>query len=301
MSSVLSKSRAPMRNNYTSTRRTVAKPMGSPRKGRPAAKAVVPKSGKYSGSSMAVALDPQSVQRAFLWLVGLACVLAAFGGLSFGLMKAYQYCVSSEYFKVSTIEVQGTRQLSTAEIIDLSGIHEGDNSLSVHIPEIENKLLQNPWIESVSIKRELPDRFVIEINERIPQFWVLKDGTLHYLDQSGILIAPVESSNFYSLPTLDIGPGGDEALPYLSEFMQSINSVDMPFELSNISWLRISAGKGFELYWENKHLSLSIDMVNWQQNLKRLSLVVTDMEKRGEIAQTREIRAADGQVWLQKS
>lgn len=300
MPSVLTKNRAPQRNSYTSTRRTAPMTTSS-KKVRPSAKTMVQKSAKYSGTTAATTFDPQSVQRAFLWLVGLACVLAAFGGLSFGLMKIYRYCISSDYFLISTIEVQGTQQLNTAEIISLSGIREGDNSLSIHIPEIESKLLQNPWIESVSIKRELPDRFVIEINERVPQFWVLKDGTLHYLDQNGVLIAPVESSNFNSLPTLDIGPGGEEALPFLSDFLKTINSVDIPFELSNISWLRISAGKGFELYWENKHLSLSIDIEDWQSNLKRLSLVVSDMEKRDEIANTREIRAADGQVWLQKS
>lgn len=105
------------------------------------------------------------------------------------------------------------------------------------------------------------------------------------------MIAPVESQNFQSLPTLDIGPGGEEALPYLSDFISQISSSDFPFDTSQISWLRISAGKGFELYWESKHLSLSIGFEHWRQNLRRLALTLDDIKKRNEINQTREIRS----------
>lgn len=291
MPAVLTKNRHPMRNTYTPVRRPA-----------PAASRKKP-TARRSGAGVADSLElsPAALRKALIWVGGLGIVLAAFFGLSAGLMQLYRYCTTSEYFLIDAIDIQGARQLNPDDIIRLSGLQKGKNSLSIHIPDIEKRLLTNPWVENVSIKRELPHRFVISIKERIPQFWVLKEGSLYYLDKSGILIAPVESENFQSLPTLDIGPGGEEALPYLSDFMSQIGTVDFPFALSQISWLRISAGKGFELYWENKHLSLSIGIEHWRQNLNRLALVIDDMEKRNEIGQTREIRAADGQVWLQKA
>lgn len=291
MPAVLTKNRHPMRNTYTPVRR----PAQTASRKKPTAT----RSG--AGVASSLELTPAAMRKALIWVGGLGLVLAAFFGLSAGLMQLYRYCTTSEYFLIEAIDIQGAQQLSTDDIIYLSGLQKGKNSLSIHIPDIEKRLLTNPWVEKVSIKRELPHRFVISITERIPQFWVLKEGSLYYLDKSGILIAPVESKNFQSLPTLDIGPGGEEALPYLSDFMSQISTVDFPFALSQISWLRISAGKGFELYWENKHLSLSIGIEQWRQNLNRLALVIDDMEKRNEISQTREIRAADGQVWLQKA
>lgn len=292
MPAALSKNRHPMRNTYTPVRRPA---QTGGRKKTP----TISRSG--AGVISNLELTPAAMRKALIWVGGLGVVLAAFFGLSAGLMHLYRYCTTSEYFLIEDIAIQGAEQLKADDIIHLSGLQKGTNSLSIHIPDIEKRLLTNPWVENVSIKRELPHRFVINITERTPQFWVLKEGSLYYLDKNGILIAPVESENFQSLPTLDIGSGGEEALPYLSDFMSQIATVDFPFALSQISWLRISAGKGFELYWENKHLSLSIGIENWRHNLNRLAMVIDDMEKRNEINQTREIRAADGQVWLQKA
>lgn len=292
MPAVLTKNRHPMRNTYTPVRRPA--PSGSRKKPSPAVR---------SGEGVARGLDlnQAALRKALIWLAGLGVVLAAFFGLSAGLMQLYRYCTTSEHFIIEDIAIVGANQLSPDEIITLTGLQNGENSLSVHIPDIEKRLIQNPWIENVSIKRELPHRFVITIKERNPQFWVLKEGSLYYLDKNGVLIAPVESKNFQSFPTLDIGPGGEEALPYLSDFISEISSAEFPFDPSQISWLRISAGKGFELYWENQHLSLSIGFEHWRQNLRRLALTLDDIKKRNEIKQTREIRAADGQVWLQKA
>lgn len=241
------------------------------------------------------------IRRLGAWFCTLGCAALLCGSLGFGLHRAYRFCTTSDFLRVSRIDIQGLNQLKPEEILNISGLKEGDNCLSVRIAEMEAKLLQNPWIEAVSIRRELPDAFVINVTERVPQFWVLRNGTLHYLDQNGLLIAPVRSENFRSLPTLDIGPGGEDAVPHLGAFMTQLKAKGLPFDLAQISWLRISAGKGFELYWENKHLSLSIGIENWQENLKRLAMVIADMEKRKEINKTREIYAADGQVWLHKA
>lgn len=247
------------------------------------------------------AAERTDIRKIGAWFCTLGCAALLCGSLGFGLYKAYHFCTASDYFKVSRIDIHGLNQLKAEEILNISGLNKGDNSLSIRIAEMEAKLLQNPWIEAVSIRRELPDGFVINVKERVPQFWVLRNGTLHYLDQNGLLIAPVQSEKFRSLPTLDIGPGGEDAIPLLGAFMTQLKARELPFDPAQISWLRISAGKGFELYWENKHLSLSIGIENWQENLKRLALVIDDMEKRKEISKTREIYAADGQVWLHKA
>jgi len=287
MPTVLSKKRHPVRNTYTPARRPAPPARATVRPRRVPS----PSPGDRSGLT----------RKLMSWLggLGLLCLLCL--GLSVGLMQLYRYCTTSDFFKISTIAVEGTKQLKPDDIIAQSGLRQGDNALSVHIPEIERKLLQNPWVQTVSIRRELPDRFIINITERIPQFWVLKDGAMHYLDTHGLLIAPVESANFHSLPTLDIGPGGEDALPFLSDFMEYLASSELPLDLSQISWLRVSAGKGFELYWENRQLSLSIGMEQWKENLRLLCLVFKDLENRKEMEMMREIRAADGQVWMRNT
>ncbi len=271
-----------MRNSYNPVRR--------PAKAAP----------KPPAAARALALPLHSLRKALIGCAVIVLALGLFLGLGLGLMRAYQSITSSEVFAISDISVQGARQFPAESIIALSGLEKGQNSLRVAIPDVEKRLLSNPWVKQVTIRRELPGQFIIRVEEREPQFWVLRDGALYYLDASGALIAPVENQGFHSLPTLDIGPGGEESIALLSSFMEKLHTANLPFDPSQISWLRISAGKGFELYWESQHLQISIGSEAWQDNLRRLGLVIKDLEKRNEIKQTREIRAADGQVWLQK-
>lgn len=255
---------------------------------------------RASEPSQALAQGSETLRSVLMWSAGILLVILLFFTLGAGLLKLYHTSISSDFFNINEIVINGNQHFSTEEAIALSGLQIGENSLAVRITDIEQKFIQSSWIEKVSIKRSLPDTFTIDIVERVPRFWILKNGTLHYLDSRGRLIAPVESGNFLSLPTLDIGLGGQEALPELDNFLDGIVLADLPFDLSQISWLRVSAARGFELYWESKNLSLCIGIEDWQQNLKRLGSAIRDMEKRNEISAMKEFHAADGQVWIER-
>ena len=235
------------------------------------------------------------------WTAGLAVVAVILFGAASGLVKAYNFCTTSDYFAVTDIRVTGNSQLKTEDILEACGLRKGENSLLVNVHKAEQKLVGNPWIEHVSIRRELPGSFTIAIKERVPLFCARKDNTLYYITGRGEIIAPVSTENFRSLPVLEIGPGGEEALPMVASFVEEFRHAGFPFDISQISWIRLSAGGGFELYWESRRLRLSIGVENWKDNLRRIASVVTDIEKRKETVMVTSIRAADGQVWMTKA
>lgn len=234
-------------------------------------------------------------------VLALALVGLFFLGAGMGLVKAYNFCTTSRYFAITSIEVTGNSQVKTEDILEACGLQKGENSLLVNVHEAEQKLVSNPWIENVSIRRSLPGSFIITVKERVPLFCARKDDTLYYVNAKGEIIAPVSTNNFRSLPVLEIGPGGDEALPMVAEFVEEFRHAGFPFDISQISWIRLSAGGGFELYWETRRLRLSIGVENWKDNLRRIASVVTDIEKRKETVMVTSIRAADGQVWMTKA
>ena len=234
-------------------------------------------------------------------MLALALVGLFFFGAGAGLIKAYNFCTTSDYFAVTEINVTGNSQVKTEDILNACGLKKGENSLLVNVHEAEQMLVDNPWIENVSIRRELPGTFTITVKERVPLFCARKDNTLYYINAAGEIIAPVSASNFRSLPVLEIGPGGDEALPMVAEFVEEFRHAGFPFDISQISWIRLSAGGGFELYWETRRLRLSIGVEKWKDNLRRIASVVTDIEKRKETVMVSSIRAADGQVWMTKA
>ena len=149
-------------------------------------------------------------------LIFVAVVVTGVCSLSLWL---YGRATTSEFFATTHIDVTGNVRLSREMVLKYGGIREGDNSLSVSITEMERKLRATPWVEEVSVKRLLPDRFIIRIKERMPSFWVHRNGQLYYANERGEIIAPVESENFLSLPTLTVEPGGEDAIPYLERLI----------------------------------------------------------------------------------
>lgn len=242
---------------------------------------------------------------AFKTLLGilLCCFVggAVLLGVALGSLHLYRYATTSPFFATRQVDVAGNVRLSREMVLDLAGVHVGDNSLSVSIAKVERSLLKTPWVEGVSVKRLLPDRFMIKVHERMPSFWVRKDGVLYYADAKATIIAPVETSNFMSLPTLHVEPGAEDALTELERYLRDLKSGSFPVEFGAVSGITMSPGKGLELYLEDREMRLSLATEDWEGNLERLGITLGDLARRSELASVREVRASDGNVWVIKS
>ena len=180
LSSSKRNNRRPARNSYTSSQRRA------------------PSSG--GGSFFA------HVKSALSWTLGLGLGAALLVGLGVGGLQLHRMATTSEFFAIKRVEIRGTTHFSREEVLKAANLQSGVNSLTVNIADVEQGLRDNPWVLSVAVKRRLPDAFEIRIRERIPAFWMLKDGVLYYADNRGQIIAPVNVGNFLSLPTLEILP-----------------------------------------------------------------------------------------------
>ncbi|MDR2850786.1 MAG: FtsQ-type POTRA domain-containing protein [Desulfovibrio sp.] len=227
---------------------------------------------------MTVVLVPASVCAVTLWL--------------------YNKAVTSEFFVTKHVDVTGNVRLSRDMVLQYCGIKVGDNSLAVSIINAEQNLLRTPWVEEVSVKRLLPDRFVIRLKERLPSFWIYKDDVLYYANEAGEAIAPVESGNFLSLPTLAVETGAEDATPYLTRLIRDMHSGVLPVEFGAIASVTASAGRGIEIYMADRELRLSVAVDDWDSNLTRLGTALGDLAGRHELKDVREVRAANGDVWV---
>lgn len=230
-----------------------------------------------------------------LAIIGAGAALTAIGAASLWL---YGKAVTSDFFTTKHIDVAGNVRLSREMVLRYGGISEGDNSLAVSIADVERNLRDTPWVEEVSVKRLLPDRFVIKIRERMPSFWVHKDGILYYANERGEIIAPVESGNFLSLPTLRVVPGAEDEIPYLERFLKDLRNGALPIESGAVASVTLSPSNGVEVYLEDRELRLAIATDDWDGNLSRLGVALGDLARRRELARVRGISAVDGNVWI---
>lgn len=268
------------RNTFVKTRETR----------RPAKKAAPARPGKIGR-----AISFRSILAVTLAVLGVGIALAGVGLVSLWL---YGKAVTSDFFTTRHIDVAGNVRLTREMVLQYGGLSEGDNSLGISIADVERNLRDTPWVEEVSVKRLLPDRFVIKLKERMPSFWVHKDGGLFYANELGEIIAPVESRNFLSLPTLKVLPGGEEAVPYLGRLLEDIQKGVLPMESGAVAQITASPSGGVEIYLEDREMRISIATDDWEGNLSRLGIALGDLARRRELGSVREARAVDGNVWV---
>lgn len=232
----------------------------------------------------------------FLSLSAAACLVLACVGTAFLWM--YGRAVTSDFFTTRHVDVIGNVRLSREMVLQYGGIREGENSLSVNIAKVEHDLRRTPWVEEVSVKRLLPDRFVIRLKERLPSYWVHKGDALYYANECGEPIAPVESRNFLSLPTLRVEQGAEAEAAYLTSLMKDLRKGALPIEAGAIAQVTVSRSKGIEVYLEDRELRLCVAIDDWDGNIMRLGMTLADLTRRQELKNVREVRAVDGNVWV---
>lgn len=70
------------------------------------------------------------------------------------------------FFRVGQVTVQGNARYTAQEIIDVAGVKTGDNLFGVNKAQVARELLGRlPYIQSVSVRRLLPDTLSITVTE----------------------------------------------------------------------------------------------------------------------------------------
>ncbi|MBM4354564.1 MAG: FtsQ-type POTRA domain-containing protein [Deltaproteobacteria bacterium] len=125
----------------------------------------------------------------------LVATLAA-GAPALGYV-AYVELLTSPYFSLSEVVVEGNSRMSAAEVAAASGVQIGDNVLSIDEETVVERLRYLPWAESVEVERELPDRLVIRVRERVPAAVLVEEGSF-LVDDAGYLFKELEPRDLSS-------------------------------------------------------------------------------------------------------
>ncbi|MCC6620676.1 MAG: FtsQ-type POTRA domain-containing protein [Deltaproteobacteria bacterium] len=130
--------------------------------------------------------------RTFLaWAAPLAVALVAFtlpviGG------RAYEYVMSSGYFHVREVRVDGASRIARDEVLAIAGITPGTHLLDADVDVMAERLRAHPWIRGARVERLLPDVLVVHLVEHRPTAF-LAAGELYLVDESAtpFMLAPV--------------------------------------------------------------------------------------------------------------
>jgi len=102
-----------------------------------------------------------------------------------------QRAKSDERFAIRKVAVEGAHFTSLASIKTVTASLEGANLFRLDIDGLRGKLLTLPWVESVSIEKQLPDVLRVSIRERVPVAITTLSGSSRYVDRAGKVFAEV--------------------------------------------------------------------------------------------------------------
>jgi len=120
----------------------------------------------------------------------------------------YFYMGISPDFEASSIKIKGNNLLSSSEILKKTGIQPHVNIFRIKPAEIKDRLERDPWIKTATVRRELPNRIVIDLQERKPFIiWMSgadPEGKAYLVDQEGVILKEFHEGDDagFNLPVL---------------------------------------------------------------------------------------------------
>jgi cell division protein FtsQ len=140
------------------------------------------------------------------WLKIAGAALAAILVSSGLWMWGEDYAKHSPRFVVASsdaVEINGVRNASRAQVMDVAGDYIGRNIFSPSLDESRRKLEQIPWVEHASVIRLLPNRIAFTIEERTPVAFVQVGSRVSLIDSNGVVMGmPANRQTRYSFPVI---------------------------------------------------------------------------------------------------
>jgi cell division protein FtsQ len=106
---------------------------------------------------------------------------------------------TSSLFDIQTVTVQNNSHYTEEQIISLAGAKTGENLFETSLTQMKEKLLADPYIKNVKLKRKLPAEVVIIVEERKEDAAVPYGNQYIIIDNEGMVLRKADQE-----PTLTL-------------------------------------------------------------------------------------------------
>lgn len=112
------------------------------------------------------------------------------------------YFFTSSLFDIQKITVDNNKYYTVEQVISLAGAKTGENLFEASLSQMKEKLLADPYIKNVKLKRKLPAEVVIIVEERKEDAAVPYGNQYIIIDNEGMVLRKTDSE-----PTLTLLSG----------------------------------------------------------------------------------------------
>jgi cell division septal protein FtsQ len=202
--------------------------------------------------------------------------------------RFYLFLLEDPFFRTREIEVEGCRKVSKEELLGLIKVEGMPNLFTLRLKEISRRLESHPWVEQVKIKKVFPNKLWIQVKERKP-IAIVQLEEPYYIDAHGVIFSPVGDQDQYDYPfltglthqALKQDASATQLLIKKSlEFLSLVEREKRP-PLKEISEIHLEKTFGLRCFSESDHLWVRVGWEEFGEKLRRLSLVWSDLKRRG--------------------
>jgi len=221
-----------------------------------------------------------------LMLLGSAGLGVVKGGhvdeLAGALSDARNALANSAGFRITTVAINGRKQLSQDEVLAIGGVNGRSSLLFLDAATVRDKLKANPWISDATILKLYPGRLQIDIVERSAFALWQQDGRLSVIADDGAVLEPYMSRRFVSLP-LVVGKGADtrarDFLALLDRYPQVRSQTKAAIYVGERRWnLRLKDGLDIRLPENDVGNALAVlSKLDKEERLFSRDITVVDM------------------------
>lgn len=110
----------------------------------------------------------------------------------FILAGGIAYFLLSPIFNIKDISVSGNKKISSEEILSLSQLKKDENIFKMNKKDTKEKVKQNAYIDTVEIKRTLPDKVIIVVTERTATYQINFANMYMLINNQGYMLEITE-------------------------------------------------------------------------------------------------------------
>ena len=224
-----------------------------------------------------------------------ATVLLLLGSTGFGIVRgghleeftaalsdSRNAIANSAGFRITTVAINGRRQLSQDEVLGSGGVNGRSSLLFLDAAAVRDKLKANPWISDATVQKLYPGQLRIDIVERTAFALWQQDGRLSVIADDGAVLEPYVSRRFLTLP-LVVGKGAEtrarDFLALLARYPQVASVTKAAIFVGERRWnLRLKDGLDIRLPENEVGNSLAaLSTLDKEDRLFSRDIVAVDM------------------------
>ncbi len=241
-------------------------------------------------------------------------VMTCYGLYRLVMSSADRLVYNNPRFAIQQIVVDNDGVLTPERVVQFAGVQVGQNLLSLDLSQVRNNLEMLPLVRAVEVRRMLPNRLFIRVDERIAMAQLRVPtrelvNSVFYIDRAGVVMKPIKLADgtvlqpqmprpvptLTGVPLTDLRVGRQVESEQIYRALELLDKLDQAVAGSLMEVEQIDLSKARQLVLTTRqHTQVKLDVEDFPQQLRRLGVILRWAQQRQKSVQVVDLTVNRG-------